>query len=211
LKSKVTTGPASEPVSLAELKLSLRITDTAQDALLTQYIEDARDMAERYTGRKFISQTLTSYADAWGAMSEEWWSGHRRGAVGYNIGGGGSIGFDYAPAIGISSVETIDSSNNESAYDASNYYLESFDDDILPRMQFNDSATFPSDLRDSSAWKIVWTAGYGTASTDVPSSIRRAIVMMAGFLYENRGDCDGDCADECGASKLLRKFKIVRG
>lgn len=211
MKSKVTTAPASEPVSLAELKLSLRITDTAQDTILTQYIVDARDMAERYTGRKFIEQTLTSYTDSYPTIGGEWWSGWRQGHVGYQTGTRHAICFDWAPAISITSVVTIDSSNAESAYASTNYYLENYDDDKLPKMQFNDNASLPGDLRDENGWKIVWKAGYGSASSDVPASIRRAITMLAGYLYENRGDCEGNCVDECGAGKMLRPYKIIHG
>ena len=61
MRSKVTGAPAQEPVTLAEAKASLRITNTDEDALVTQYLEDARIYAERITGRKFITQTVTSY------------------------------------------------------------------------------------------------------------------------------------------------------
>lgn len=210
MKSKVTTAPASEPVTLAELKLSLRITDTAQDTILTQYISDARDMAERFTGRKFITQTLTSYVDPARNLLDEWWSGWRVGSVSA-IAKSAHIVFDWAPAISITSVVTIDSSNAETAYASTNYYLENFDNDKPSKLQFNDSAALPPDLRDNNAWKIVWTAGYGTAGSDVPASIRRAIIMLAGYLYENRGDCEGNCVEECGAGKMLRPYVILHG
>lgn len=211
MKSKVTTAPASEPVSLAELKLSLRITDTAQDSLLTQYISDARDMAERYTGRKFMEQTITSYTDAWREAGGEWWSGWRQGHVGYIGQSQKAICFDWAPAISITSVVTIDSSNSETAYSSANYYLENFDNDKPSVLRFNDGASLPADLRDENAWKIVWKAGYGTATTDVPASIRRAILMLAGHLYENRGDCQGELCGVTGAYSMLNPYKIIRG
>lgn len=211
MKSKVTTAPASEPVSLTDLKTALRITDTAENTLLTQYIVDARDMAERYTGRKFIEQTLTSYIDNNRSITSEWWSGHRIGSVGSSIGNRHAFVFDWSPAISITSVVTIDSSNAETAYAATNYYLENFDDDKPAKLQFNDNADLPGDLRDENSWKIVWKAGYGTASSDVPASIRRAVQMLAGYLYENRGDCAGNCVDSCGAGKLLEPYKIING
>lgn len=211
MKSKVTTAPASEPVSLADLKLSLRITDTAQDALLTQYITDARDMTERYTGRKLITQTLVGYVDAWRGDSGEWWSGWRRGHAGYVGQSRREIQLDWSPAISISAVETVDSSNAESTYPATDYYLDNYDDDRIPQVRFNDNASLPADLRDENSWKITWVAGYGTASTDVPASIRRAIIMLAGYLYENRGDCEGDCMGKCGASSLLNPYKVING
>ncbi len=211
MKSKVTTQPASEPVSLAELKLSLRINDTAQDALLTQYITDARDMAERYTGRKFITQTLTSYTDAWREGHGEWWSGWRRGHAGYIGASKRAICMDFAPAISITSIETVDSSNAETVYSATNYYLENFDNDKPPKVQFNENAQLPADLRDENAWKITWVAGYGPNATDVPASIRRAIIMLAGHLYENRGDCEGELCGVSGAYSTLRPFKVLHG
>ena len=211
MKSKVTSAPASEPISLSELKLSLRITDTAQDTLLTQYITDARDMAERYTGRKFIDQELTGYTDLHRSAGKEFWSGWRIGAKNEINGDGASIVFDWSPAISITAVTTVDSSNTESAYSSDNYYLDNYDDDKAPELQFNDSASIPGDLRVQDSWKVVWRAGYGTASTDVPASIRRAIMMLAGHLYENRGDCEGELCGVSGAYSMLSPFKVLRG
>jgi uncharacterized phiE125 gp8 family phage protein len=70
LKSKVTTQPAIEPVSLQEVKDSLRITSSSEDSLITQYIVDARVYAENYTGRKFITQTLVGYADGFRGLRD---------------------------------------------------------------------------------------------------------------------------------------------
>ena len=127
------------------------------------------------------------------------------------MGSSGFISFDWAPAISITSVETVDTSNAESTYAATNYYLENFDDDQLPKMQFDNNASLPGDLRRDNSWKIVWKAGYGTASSDVPASIRRAIIMLAGHLYENRGDCEGELCGVSSAFSMLNPFKVVRG
>ena len=46
-----------EPVSLAEMKLHLRETNTDQDALISALIRSARSYAENLTNRVFCYQT----------------------------------------------------------------------------------------------------------------------------------------------------------
>lgn len=50
------TAPASEPVTLAEAKLFLRVDGSAEDTLITALIEAARGSAEEYLGRSLITQ-----------------------------------------------------------------------------------------------------------------------------------------------------------
>jgi len=45
---KVITPP-TEPVTLAEARLHLRVTDTAEDALIGVWITAAREVCEYYT------------------------------------------------------------------------------------------------------------------------------------------------------------------
>ncbi len=51
------TAPATEPVTLAEAKLYLRVDSTAEDALITDMITAARMMAEQWLSRSLISQS----------------------------------------------------------------------------------------------------------------------------------------------------------
>ena len=55
---KVTAAPASEPVSLTDLKTWLRIDWTDDDAWLSLLIQDARAWVESHTSRALITQTL---------------------------------------------------------------------------------------------------------------------------------------------------------
>ena len=61
MKYKVITPVATEPVTLAQARLQVRLTDddgTDEDTLLTAYITAAREIAEHYTGRALAPQTL---------------------------------------------------------------------------------------------------------------------------------------------------------
>ena len=52
-----TSEPASEPVSLSEAKLYLRVDDSNEDALITDCIVASRLMAEQWLGRSLITQS----------------------------------------------------------------------------------------------------------------------------------------------------------
>lgn len=54
----VITAPIAEPITLAEAKLHLRETQTAQDDLITALIKAVRGYAENYTRRAIMTQTL---------------------------------------------------------------------------------------------------------------------------------------------------------
>lgn len=211
MRSKVTSKPATEPVTLQQVKDSLRITNTAEDAYLQELIPAARQFAERYTGRKFITQEITTYLDRVSTTyNDVWWSGTRKGPS-TSIGSSNTtFELEFGPAQQpITEVNTFDSNNNASVYAALNYYLDNYDDDVRPRFIFNDNAQTPSDIRDYNGFQVIWVAGYGDDADDVPYDIRRAIIMMVGYLYNNRGDC-GDassCVKGCGADSKLDYFK----
>jgi len=57
MASELVAGPALEPVTLDEAKLHLRVDGSGEDALITALITAARQAAEVYTRRAFVTQT----------------------------------------------------------------------------------------------------------------------------------------------------------
>src|SRR5688572_20632121 len=57
MATKLITGPANEPVSLAEIRNIVRVTATNDDADLTSYIVTARERCELILGRSLLPQT----------------------------------------------------------------------------------------------------------------------------------------------------------
>src|SRR6516225_628907 len=63
---QVTTAPAVEPLLVTDpvVKQSLRVIDTAEDALITMLLTKAREAAEQVLWRALITQGITLTMDA---------------------------------------------------------------------------------------------------------------------------------------------------
>ncbi|MEQ1619683.1 MAG: head-tail connector protein, partial [Terricaulis sp.] len=61
----ILTPPASEPITLAEAKLFLRIDQTAEDPLITTLIAAAREAVEVACGRALITRRVRESLDIW--------------------------------------------------------------------------------------------------------------------------------------------------
>ena len=64
-RTTLSTAPAGEPIERSEFKDHMRIAQSSdnENTLITSYIKTAREWAEDYTGRKFITQTWKYYLD----------------------------------------------------------------------------------------------------------------------------------------------------
>ncbi|WP_332130099.1 head-tail connector protein, partial [Azorhizobium caulinodans] len=61
------SGPAAEPLTLAEAKDFLRLTDPSTDALVGALLSAARRTIESATGRVLMTQSWRLVRDAWPA------------------------------------------------------------------------------------------------------------------------------------------------
>ena len=85
------------------------------------------------------------------------------------------------PVSAIDSITTYGSDNIGTVWSSTNYRLDTSNYRVL----FNDNYVLPDDIN----WvEIIYTTGYG-ASSDVPSQIKQAILIIASTLYDCRGVC----------------------
>jgi|TARA_R100000084_G_scaffold109442_1_gene76894 uncharacterized phiE125 gp8 family phage protein len=158
---KVTTAPASEPISTAEAKTQLRIDGSSEDTLIGNYITVARQTLEILMRRAFITQTITLKYDKFPSR----------------------IRLPRPPAISVTSIQYVDTNGATQTWSASDYTVDSQIEpaSIVPAYDkdYPDTRDIPN------AVTVTYTAGYGAAS-DVPENIKLAIRLLVGHYYENR-------------------------
>lgn len=104
---KVTTAPASEPVTLAEAKQQLRMDGiTADDDLITSLIIAAREYAEMFCNRGFITQTVTQVYNRFPPDSLD------------------VVRLAVTPLISVASVTYKDENSDDQTWNSSNYIVE---------------------------------------------------------------------------------------
>lgn len=210
-RAKVTVQPTTTPISVDDLKAQIRRGDgsyTIDDDLLSLYVGAATEQAQDYMNRKFIDQEITLFLDSLPVdsfNSLSWWSGTRRGSERqFRNNNNDFLEIPWPPTVSITEISTFNDDNDETTYAASNYILDNADDDMFARVIFNLNATFPTNMRNRNAIKIVYRVGYGTDSDDVPADIRAGIAMIGAYLYRNRGDCNEcDCVAASGGKSFL--------
>lgn len=193
----VITPPAESPVTVAEMKLILRIDGTSDDALLQLYIDAAVDWAQKYTRRAFITQTLELTLDGFSQFGDEGLAAVGPGVHDYPrsyfiTDGSNEVNLPFLPIQSVTSIKTKDVDNSETTVDSSKYEL----DTTGGRIFLDIGEIWPVNLRERAAVKIRYVAGYGAASA-VPAAIKQGIRQHVQKMYECAGVCEG--GDACNS------------
>ena len=178
------TGPAIEPVTLAEAKAHLKVDTADDDALIATQIAAARARAEWHLGRALITQSWIQWRDCWPAD--------------------GIIELSLPPLQSVTSVTTYARDNTPTMLDPGTYQVDAVSQP--GRIVFNCDVIPPLDLRRANAIAIAFTAGYGNAATDVPAPIREALLELIAFLYEHRGEAPDELP--LAALALLSPYRM---
>lgn len=186
---KLITAPATEPVTVAEVRAQCRVDDTAEDALLAVYIEAARQLCEEAIGRPLITQTWEQALDAFPA---------------------GEIKLLKAPVQSITSVIYTDTAGAAQTMDAADYSLdkETYPGGwLLPA----DGTDWPSTDDVINAVKVRYVAGYGNAAA-VPAPLRVWILATVAALHQQRSAIDSSgrmaALPERFIDRLLDAYKV---
>ncbi len=173
---KLITGPASEPITLQEAKLHLRViadvadvTANPEDAYITALIVAARQGAEQITGRALMPQTWEIAFDDF----ERCFDGNlQRG-----------MKLAKPPIAAITSVKYLDSAGVLQTLATTDYELNSYREPaeiIRPYL-----TAWPITQRHDNAVLIRFTCGYTNAAA-VPQEIKQWMLLRIGAMYENR-------------------------
>src|SRR5580704_1265232 len=160
--------PAAEPVLLADAKQQARIDTTSDDNLVTYLITGARQWAENYTGRAFITQTWQMWLDLWPGAVELWWDGVRQGPV-TGLDNVNYIALPRPPLVSVSSVQYFDNTDTGTVWPSSNYFVDTVR--APGRLALRLGSTWPVPSRLTNGIMIEYIAGYGADGSYVPEPI----------------------------------------
>jgi uncharacterized phiE125 gp8 family phage protein len=169
MPSKIYAQPSSEPISLEEAKLHLRVDtdDTSEDALLYGYIAAARRHCEGFLGRALITQTWDFYLDSFPRA--------------------GYIELPFPPLQSVTTLKYKDAAGALQTWAATNYVVDTVGEP--GRVSLAYGISWPSTYDEIQAVQIRFVCGYGNAGS-VPPNMKNAILLKISDLYENRGDAE---------------------
>lgn len=161
-----TTAPAVEPVTLATASLHARVIDSAEDSIITMMIAAARQYAESYCRRSFITQGWRLSMDHFPGCELE---------------------LPMGPVTAVTSIVYLDMAGTQQTISnpaRPEYAIDLTDESSLIAPGFG--YIWPIALPQVGAVQFNWTAGYGPAPANVPDGIRHWICMRVNTIFENR-------------------------
>lgn len=161
MTTKIITAPTVEPVSLDEARAHCRVDGTADDALLTIFIQQAREQAEHQTGRALCTQTREQVLDGFPCVAI------LRGA----------------PIESVTSVKYLDIDGIERTLDAAEYQL--VQDAVPAYVVPAHGKSWPATQDNPAAVRIRYACGYANAAA-VPAGIKAWMLLAIGTLYNQR-------------------------
>lgn len=189
MTNRIFTEPASEPVTLAELRDWLGIkqaTDTSRDAVITSRIKSARRVAEDFTRTAFITQTWDFYAD------------------------------DFADSLELKSklqsvtfLKYTDEDGTVQTMDAADYQIDLINHRIVPAYD----TEWPCTRAVPNAVQVRYVCGYGVA-TAVPEDIKEAIKFIVGHWENFQASIEGGVTMTripYAVENLLWPYRDMRG
>ena len=164
VKYQVTTSPVSEPVTLSEAKLWLKVDYSTDDDLITSLIQAAREMVEDHTNRKLMPQTVTEKFNGFPTDN---------------------IILSASVLSAVTSIQYTDEDGDTQTLSSAKYIVQDYA--MPPQISIAYGETWPTTRQEADTVTVVYTVGYADADS-VPEAIKNAIKMLVAYMYENRED-----------------------
>lgn len=174
------TPPATEPISLTDAKLHLKVDVADDDALITALIVAVRQYAEQETRRSLITQvwkyTFDSFPGAQGgAAGVPWGVEHSHPS--------NALVLEKTPVVSVDTVSYLDMASSAQTLPSTDYVVDVTSP--VARITPVFGKVWPIALPQIAACSVQFTAGYGAAGA-VPQGLKQWMLLRLGALYENR-------------------------
>jgi uncharacterized phiE125 gp8 family phage protein len=156
---KLKTAPATDVAVALDVRTFLRMSSSAADATLLELAQAARQYAEDFTRRAFITQTWQKALDYKDVKDAIW--------------------LPRPPLRSIVSITTYNDIGAATVQDAASYTMDTFSEPGWVELLTGYTWGY---IRELNGMLIEYTAGYGAASA-VPLPIKRAIIELAAYWF----------------------------
>jgi len=163
------TGPAVEPVTVAEAKAHLRVDTSDDDTYIGTLITAARQWVEEYLDRTLVHTQWVMRLDKFPDNGTE------------------DVPLPRPPMVTSGTATAVSLTFTAENGTTSTYSTSSFrvDRNATPgAVKTLYGQTWPPHLLDDNAISVTWWAGYGASGSSVPAAIRHAVLMLVGHWYD---------------------------
>lgn len=157
------SGPAVEPITLAEAKAHLRVDGNADDAVIASLIITSRLHVEAAFGLALIDQRWAYRFDCWPRD--------------------GTVTLPIRPVQSIARVRVTNADSSLATIEPTRYLL---DGASLPPRLVPSAAALPAPGIRIQGIEIELTAGFGPTAATVPYPIRQALLLLVAHWFECR-------------------------
>ena len=161
------TPPAVEPVTVAEAKAHLRVDNSDSDTEIAAMLIAAREWCEQYLDRTLVNTQWVMRFDSFPYEIEL-----PRPPIASS---GTTTAVSLTYTLGDDSTATLSTTT---------YRVDRNSTPGVVRQLR--AGSWPGNLDDYNAVSVTWWAGYGSAGSSVPATIRHAILLLVGHWYESR-------------------------
>ena len=159
---QVTTKPVNNPFTLDEVKDWLKVDVTDDDLLISGLVTAATELVERQMGEAYMTQTIKAVFRNW------------------------CMELPLANVQSITSVKYYDTQNTLQTWSSSNYFVDTIDKPH--KVERLSTVSFPSLYRREYPVEVIYVAGYGDNTNNVPYLKKLPILVKVAEWYDNRAD-----------------------
>ena len=157
------SGPALEPVSLADAKAFLRVDDVVEDTLIASLVSTSRAHIETALGLGLLTQSWRLTIDAWPEMRV--------------------LEVPIAPLRSLVSIRAVTAGATARELDLSGFMIEQ--GPRPARIGLRPGIVLPA-TQLIAGISVDMLIGFGDRPADVPAPIRHALLLLVAHWYQNR-------------------------
>jgi len=200
--TEVVDCPSGSAISLSDAKAWMKVTNSADDALIQMLINAVEEYAASVTKRTLQETEFKTYRDVFGDVSDaSAFAGFPAWTV-YQYQSSAPVTLRKSPLVSVDLVRYY-SSGVLATLNSSAYYVVKKGD--YSRIAPDYGTFWPVADQRMQAIEITFTAGY----TVLPQDLKVAMLDHIFSMYENRGDCGCAEATPKNAMAIYRKYRIV--